>query len=284
MRNSAAGENDLPILKTRIWVSCAERGKTSRDFIQDWHPRFCLLVFVVMLGTSTAHADPANHNLNRSVEASCRIVEQAARAHQLPISVLTRLIWNESRFQPGAISRAGAQGIAQFMPGTSGERGLSNPFDPEHAIPEAAKFLAELGRRFGNVGLAVAAYNAGPGRVASWLNNAKSLPRETRTFVISVTGHSADQWAIPGQFTNSRAEVQSCAAWRSNLRDLRGNDAEGYRRGMLPIKLQSGDILPSMRHSGDILPSMRRSGDMLPSMRHSGDILSSMRHSARKRS
>jgi len=237
-----------------------------------------------MLGTLTAHADSPNHNLNRSVEASCRIVERAARAHQLPISVLTRLIWNESRFQPGAVSPAGAQGIAQFMPATSGERGLSNPFDPEHAIPEAAKFLAELRRRFGNLGLAVAAYNAGPGRVASWLNNDQSLPRETRTFVISITGQSADQWAIAGQSTNSRAEVQSCAAWRRILRDFTVNDAEGYRRGMLPIKPQSGDILPSMRHSGDILPSMQHSGDILLAMRHRGDILPSMRHNARKRS
>ena len=104
-----------------------------------------LICVALLFAASAVHADPANHKLNKSVaEASCRIVEEASRAHQLPVSVLTRLIWTESRFQPGAVSRAGAQGVAQFMPGTSDERGLKNPFDPEQAIPEAAKLLADL--------------------------------------------------------------------------------------------------------------------------------------------
>src|SRR5205814_6611619 len=67
----------------------------------------------------------------------------------------------------GAVSPKGAEGIAQFMPGTAAERGLANPFDPEQAIPHAARFLAELKRRFGNLGMAAAAYNAGPARVRS---------------------------------------------------------------------------------------------------------------------
>src|SRR5207344_2816006 len=106
-------------------------------------------------------------------------------------------IWNESRFQVDAISRVGAQGMAQFMPGTSEERGLSDPFDPEQAISEAAKLLADLDRRFGNIGLAIAAYNAGPSRVASWLRSAGgALPRETGVFVLAVTGRSAEEWAV----------------------------------------------------------------------------------------
>jgi soluble lytic murein transglycosylase-like protein len=53
-----------------------------------------------------------------------------------------RLIWRESRFDPSAVSRAGAQGVAQFMPATANWRGLSNPFDPLEAIAESAKLLA----------------------------------------------------------------------------------------------------------------------------------------------
>src|SRR6476661_7324346 len=134
-------------------------------------PKF-LFAIALPLAASAVHAGPPDQQLRMlGAEASCRMIEEAARAHQLPISMLTRLIWNESKFQVGAVSRAGAQGIAQFMPGTSDERGLANPFDPKQAIPKAAKFIADLSQRFGNIGLAIAAYNAGPGRVASWLNN-----------------------------------------------------------------------------------------------------------------
>ena len=62
-----------------------------------------------------------------------------------------------------------AQGIAQFMPGTADERGLLDPFNPVQALPKSAEFLAELRSEFGNLGLAAAAYNAGPRRVRDWL-------------------------------------------------------------------------------------------------------------------
>jgi len=82
------------------------------------------------------------------------------------------LIWQESSFRPGVSSGAGAQGVAQFMPGTAAERGLANPFDPEQAIPKSAELLADLRQRFGNLGLAAAAYNGGPARVEAWLAGA----------------------------------------------------------------------------------------------------------------
>ena len=68
-----------------------------------------------------------------------------------------RLIWRESRFNPSAVSPKGAQGIAQFMPGTAGERGLLDPLNPVQALPKSAEFLAELRSQFGNLGLAAAA-------------------------------------------------------------------------------------------------------------------------------
>ena len=66
------------------------------------------------------------------------------------------------------MSPVGAQGIAQFMPGTASERGLFDPFDPVSALPKAAEFLEELHHTFGNLGLAAAAYNAGPMVVGNW--------------------------------------------------------------------------------------------------------------------
>ena len=124
------------------------------------------------------------------VSSICRLVDSSARAQGLPVSFLTRLIWQESNFRPNVSSSAGAQGVAQFMPGTAGERGLVDPFDPEAAIPKAASLLAELRQRFGNLGLAAAAYNAGPARVAKWLAEGGELPLETQNYVLTITRHS----------------------------------------------------------------------------------------------
>jgi hypothetical protein len=78
-------------------------------------------------------------------ESMCLMIEAAARAHDLPVEFFARVIWQESRFQPGAVgprTRSGdsAQGIAQFMPRTAAERGLLDPFDPVQALPKSAEF------------------------------------------------------------------------------------------------------------------------------------------------
>jgi hypothetical protein len=130
-----------------------------------------------------------------SIETSvCRLIELSARTQSLPVAFLTRLIWQESSFRPDTISPAGAQGIAQFMPKTADERGLANPFDPEEAIPKSADVLADLKQRFGNLGLAAAAYNAGPARVANWLAGHGNLPAETRDYVLTITRRPVEDW------------------------------------------------------------------------------------------
>jgi hypothetical protein len=125
----------------------------------------------------------------------CHTIEEEAAASGLPATFLTRLLWMESGFRSSATSPAGAEGLAQFMPGTSAELGLADPRDPQDAIRHAARFLADLKRRFGNLGLAAAAYNAGAGRVAKWLQGERDLPLETQIFVRAVTGRRAEDWA-----------------------------------------------------------------------------------------
>jgi len=139
-------------------------------------------------------------------EAACRIVDGAAHDAGLPVDLLTRLIWAESRFEARVVSPAGAQGIAQFMPETAEERGLLDPYDPEQAIPHAARLLVDLEQQFGNIGLAVAAYNAGPARVANWLSGAGSLPRQTQEYVLILTGRSADDWVATGRVAQGKAD------------------------------------------------------------------------------
>jgi hypothetical protein len=88
----------------------------------------------------------------------------------------------------------GAQGVAQFMPATAAAMGLKNPFDPLEALQHSARLLRELIGQFGNLGLAAAAYNAGPKRIFDWLAKRGKLPEETRNYVMSITGHAAERW------------------------------------------------------------------------------------------
>ena len=157
------------------------------------------LLTQVLAAALIAAVAPKAFAQEESVEASiCRIIETAAKPHNLPVLFLTRLIWKESNFRADAVSPVGAQGIAQFMPGTANERGLANPFDPEAAIPKAAHLLADLRGQFGNLGLAAAAYNAGPRRVSNWIAGTGGMPIETQDYVASITRHSVEEWRDGG--------------------------------------------------------------------------------------
>jgi transglycosylase-like protein with SLT domain len=142
-------------------------------------------------GTTPAAATPP------SADDVCRALEQDAAENQLPVEFFARVIWQESRFNAQAVSRKGAEGIAQFMPATADYRGLVDPFDPIEALRNSASYLHDLEQKFGNLGLAAAAYNAGPGRVSAFLTNHRPLPSETRNYVAIITGWTADEWASP---------------------------------------------------------------------------------------
>ena len=79
------------------------------------------------------------------------MLETAAGKYGLSTAFFTRLIRQESDFDPKAISRAGAMGIAQFMPGTARWRGLADPFEPKQALEESARWLTELRAAFGRL-------------------------------------------------------------------------------------------------------------------------------------
>jgi len=125
----------------------------------------------------------------------CGALAATAATNDLPVDFFTRLIWQESRFKVDAISPKGALGIAQFMPETARLSGLEDPFNPLAAIAKSGELLRGLRQEFGNLGLAAAAYNAGPGRVHDWLGSRRPLPQETRAYVRIVTGRSVEQWS-----------------------------------------------------------------------------------------
>ena len=144
----------------------------------------------------TTHRATAPPDANSpTADDVCRTLEEEAAENGLPVEFFARVIWQESRFNARAVSPKGASGIAQFMPQTASWHGLADPFDPIEALRHSAGYLRELRDRFGNLGLAAAAYNAGPGRVSAWLASHRSLPGETRNYVAMVTGWTADEWA-----------------------------------------------------------------------------------------
>lgn len=109
----------------------------------------------------------------------------AGREHDLDIDLLASIVEAESANHPGAVSRAGAEGLMQLMPGTAQSLGVANAFAPEENVHGGAAYLDWLLERYHeNLALALAAYNAGPAAVDRW----HGMPpyRETRLYVARV--------------------------------------------------------------------------------------------------
>jgi len=178
--------------------------------------------------------------------STCSMIDTTARLNALPVDFFTRLLWQESGFKPdviGPLTRRGehAEGIAQFMPGTAAERGLLDPFNPVEALPKSAEFLAELRDEFGNVGLAAAAYNAGPQRLRDFLAGSRDLPSETRHYVMAITGHPVQEWV-------TQAKVREAEV---------AQETHGSRNGLLPPTCR--DIVALLERGS--APSIARSQD-----------------------
>jgi soluble lytic murein transglycosylase-like protein len=111
-------------------------------------------------------------------------VHAAETQYALPPGLLDALLWKESRYNPLAVSSAGAAGLGQLMPKTAKELGVLNRFDPLTNLYAAAKYLRQQMDRFGRVHLALAAYNAGPAAVL----RAGGIPRnkETPAYVLDI--------------------------------------------------------------------------------------------------
>lgn len=132
-----------------------------------------------------AIAHPAMHGANIPPQYAAKVHELAARFDLSP-TLIEALVWQESRWKPGALSPVGARGLAQLMPGTAREMGV-DPDDPFANLEGGARYLRQQLDRFdGDLEKALAAYNAGPGRVI----RAGGVPRirETQNYVVSVIG------------------------------------------------------------------------------------------------
>ena len=141
-----------------------------------------------------AVADTALHAQAVPDTYAAKVAELSERFDLSP-ALIEALVWQESRWRAGALSPAGARGLAQLMPGTAREMGV-NPDDPYANLEGGARYLREQLDRFdGDLEKALAAYNAGPGRVIS----AGGIPRirETQTYVAAVMGRLSNHSRSP---------------------------------------------------------------------------------------
>lgn len=117
------------------------------------------------------------------------IVDKASRAHGVEVALVHALIFAESSYDPRAVSPAGAMGLMQLMPETARRYGVRDLFDPEQNVGGGVRHLKDLIEQFeGDIELAVAAYNAGPGAVTRAGNRVPPYP-ETARYVPRVLGH-----------------------------------------------------------------------------------------------
>lgn len=216
---------------------------------------YCLILLASLVSARAEDAD----KISDTQKSICLVLESAARANDLPVEFFARLIWQESRFHPnsvGPVTRSGkrALGIAQFMPGTAAERDLLNPFDPLQALPKSAEFLRELRHEFGNLGLAAAAYNAGPRRVREWLAGSGPLPSETRAYVRAITGASAEQWAKGADAPREPKSNANCATLMALLKSSPSDFVTALEHKIVMGTMQPwGVILGSNNSRGRIL-------------------------------
>lgn len=155
---------------------------------------------------------------------TCQLIKTVTARHGLDTGFFTRLIWQESRFDPFAKSHADAMGIAQFIRSTAAQRGLEDPYNPADALEHSAQYLAEMERRYGNIGLAAIGYNGGERRAEGLLAGTGGLAQETIEYVRIITGADHQSWvtkppqALDLSLSNTVSFQSACLSLAQNRR------------------------------------------------------------------
>lgn len=176
------------------WVGGTPAGQTDFIASAQAQPLENVPADVIAILPDTAIADTRLHASGVPQQYAATIAGLAER-YDLSPALLEAVVWQESRWRETAVSPAGARGLAQLMPGTARDLGV-DPDDPFANLEGGARYLREQLDRFdGDLELALAAYNAGPGRVI----RSGGIPniRETQNYVASIIGRLADHSRSP---------------------------------------------------------------------------------------
>ncbi len=182
-------ELDLGPPSAYAWLDAnARRFRFIRRYSwEPWHFGYALNPGSSSVGFGRAGGGEGRSALPSFVPAQyAPALARAAQRWNISAALLAAQLYQESRFNPFAVSNAGAQGIAQFMPETARRFGLADPFDADRAIDAQGHLMRDLLRQFGTVPLALAAYNAGPAPVAR-CGCIPPIP-ETQAYVAAILG------------------------------------------------------------------------------------------------
>lgn len=159
------------------WMRAGRVSSSPFSLVRTYHPMPC-----GSEGYFPRHGISADAQARRSLYFD--LIAEVACEVGVPLRLFDALIAQESRYRPYARSSAGAMGLAQLMPGTAAYLRVADPWHPEQNLRGGARYLKEQLDRFGSWELALAAYNAGPGRVEQY----DGIPpfRETRNYVRTI--------------------------------------------------------------------------------------------------